>query len=85
MMHSLSSRGVTGIPRLVLPEGTWIHRGDYTLATLPPPSNLVTGETLRVTESGSAYGLNHDAGDIILVIGTVYRVVGFEVLNGGTF
>jgi len=76
-------------PRLTLPEGVWIHRGDYTLATLPDPSSLAIGDTLHLTESGYAHGAARDSGDILLVIVSgsthIYRCVGFQTLRGGAY
>jgi len=69
-------------------SGIWVVGGEYTVETLPAPSQ--EGITYRLTNSGAATndgGKKYDAGDIVVTISISdvlqYRVVGFEMLDGG--
>lgn len=77
-------------PTIGTVSGVWVLGGEFTVETLPAPASNQEGITYRLTNSGAAVNdgnKKYDLGDIVLALAISgvmqYRVVGFEMLDGG--
>jgi len=77
-------------PRLPLSDfvDAWYQAAEVPPTGLPAPDTVRQGNTYRLTEGGTAHGVNFELGDITInyLVGaaSAYKIVGFERLSGGS-